>query len=197
MKKLTVLSIIAALLLMSVSCAEPGTTSPSPAPVAAEVCYRGEALDVSGFKAGDTFDWSLSLTSENSGLYSGEWLIGYPEQFIKPVGYSVDPEGFASFGGGSDTAAFAFNPDYGEGLGLLIMYLTSFSNGGLNSSGVMVRITFELIAVPDSGALEKDASGSFLAIPIAVRESRRMLSSSEAVPHQNVQAQGGKLYFGH
>lgn len=182
------------------------------------VTYSGETVDCSALSVGDRLEWTLSLSSENSGLCSGLWLIDYPEEYLSPVGYSVDWEGslsqsiFTSHDSGaadSDIPVFACSPRYegqtgenpygeaGNMYSLLMMYLATFEHGGVQAKGPMVQIVFELTALPADNELIFDSDGGFISMGVTVLESMAMLPSLEGHPHDPVLINDGKLYFSH
>ena len=141
-------------------------------PVGAEdfaVEYTGSTVYAQGLTPGDTFYLFVSV-SENSAMWSGHWLIDYPEEYITPTAYSV------TFAGGvtnnvtmsmvndeqtSDLPNFVCdiiyegmtgsNP-YGEEGNLYTvvgMFLDSFDFGGLQAGGDFVRVKYRLDVIPE------------------------------------------------
>lgn len=187
----------------------PAPASPTPsAPGGYSVSYSGETKDVSGLSAGDRFTWSMYLDSANSSLSAGSWLVDYPEDLVRPVGWSGDGEGSlfmliseANENGSavSDIPVFACEPEYEGGSGpspcgdpgnmyaLVIMYLTSFDHSGVQEAGLMISITFEIVSVP---------AGKEVPVPITVLESTALENGSPAA-HGHIEVSPGKLVFGH
>ncbi len=178
--------------------------------------YGGAEVDCSSMAVGDEFFWTFDLLNEGSCMYSGHWLVDYPEEYVTPVSSSVTWSGGivsainASIDDGSQTSdvpAFACNMEYLGGSGQfplgeagnyyhnIGMYLTSFGYGGVQASGSMVRIKYRLNAIPPVSAL---TDGSYLEVPIIVVESTYMLPNSGGVhseAHGTILVAPGRLYF--
>ena len=149
-------------------------------------------------------------------MFSGHWLIDYPEGIVSIENYSV------SWSGGiqsqvaatwddeeawSDKPAFVCNPTYegasggspaGEAGNMYAncgMYLTSNQYGGVQMGGPAIRIRFKWTAVPTAADCLQDANGYYLPIYIIVLESTYLESApSNYLPHDNITVQDGHIY---
>ena len=208
MKRIILISLVLFLTVLS-ACGKPAEPEQQPVPTPDEpnsysVRYEGGTSDLSGLKVGDRFDWTISLATPGSKLFAGRWLIDYPEEYVKPVGFIPDGNSFPyrdeENDAYSDPACFIINLEYegrtgddsfgesGNMYSLLAMYLTGFEHGGVNTTGVMATITFEIVKLPNANELP---------IPVAVLESCAGLSPDKAVTHGSIEVVPGKLVFGH
>ncbi|MCR5809563.1 MAG: dockerin type I repeat-containing protein [Clostridiales bacterium] len=185
-----------------------------------EVTYTGATVDATSVAAGAKFRWTLSV-SEASRLWSGQWLIDYPEEFVTPTicsstwqgsVYSIIQQQIADGNQTSDTADFQCNVSYvgqsgakpvGEYGNLYCnvgMFLTSFDFGGLQVGGEFVRITFRLEELPPSNLLQHDSQGYYFEMPVTVLESKYFVEGSTpgqgtyCLPHETVNTVNGKVY---
>ena len=186
------------------------------------VTYTGESVDATGVSVGGTFQFTLSVSAA-SGLFSGHWLIDYPEQFISPVSASTPWSGsltqlinqqWSSGNPTSDKASFVYNLDYvgmtgdvpcgeaGNHYTSVGMYLTTFEHDGVQLGGPFIRVTYRLNSMPEASQLQHDANGYYLPIPITVVESDYFVPGSTiapgneyARPHENVNVVTGKVYL--
>lgn len=200
-----------------------GTSTPTPAvptpsaPNSLAVTYAGENVDCSSLKVGDTFRWCLLLDSENSALAAGLWLVDYDERYVKPIGYSVTWEGglvymiedaWENGDTSSDKPDLFVNMEYegatgpnpygesGNMYSIVGLFLTTGGHGGVNMRGPMVRLTFEVIAIPKTVEMQHDAGGYYLPVGIVVIESTA-LDGSSPVTHGSITAESGRMYFKH
>lgn len=180
------------------------------------VVYTGETVNAVGISAGGTFDWTLSV-SEASRLFSGHWLVDYPEDLVTPVSASVNFAGsltnVLNSSNTSDRAAFVYNLGYvgqsgsvpcgieGEHYVNVGMYLTTFTHGGVQPGGAFIKITFRLDRMPTADEVMEDYLGSFFTIPVTVVESNYFVSgasiapdSEYALPHETADSVIGKVY---
>lgn len=203
------------------------TTSPTAAPTPAlptpaapnsfSVTYTGETVDCASLKVGDSFFWTLILSSKSSSLVSGRWLVDYDERFLEPVAFSTTWEGsliaqidetWDNEEASSDKPDFFVNPAYegatganpygeaGNWYSVVGMYLTTMSYGGVQASGPMVRLEFRVKALPKTGDMQHDARGYYLPVGIVVIESKA-LNGSTPVTHGSITAEPGRMYFKH
>ena len=185
------------------------------------VVYAGSTVDASGLSVGSAFYFYLSV-SENSSLYSGHWLVDYPEQYVTPVAYSTTwTEGLTylinqSYANGnptSDKPEFVCNIAYegmtgsnpygeeGNYYSVVGMYLKSFDYGGVQMGGDFIRLRYRLTAMPADDDLLHDEFGDYFEIPIIVRESRYWIPGTTIGEgeyyhdHENVTVINGKVYI--
>ena len=186
-----------------------------------EVTYYGAVVDATDKTVGQTFFWTMGV-SEHSYMWSGQWLVDYPEQYITATNYTVTWSGGITYQIGqtwddeeawSDKPAFVCNPAYegqtggnpiGEAGNLYAnvgMYLTSFSYMGLQMGGDFIRLTFTLNELPPENYIPADENGSYIEMPIAVYESQYFYeynpdSQPSAVyrPHEVINVTNGKIY---
>lgn len=187
-----------------------------------EVTYTGATVDATAKEVGQTFFWTASI-SEHSYLWSGQWLMDYPEEYITCTAYTVTWSGgiqsqiAASWDdeeAWSDKPAFVCNNVYeGQTGGVPIgeagnlyanvgMYLTSFDFMGVQMGGDFIRLTFKLEQLPPANYIPADENGSYLEIPITVYESQYFYeynpeNTPAAVyrPHEVVNVVPGKIYI--
>ncbi len=199
------------------------TSAPTPAvptpeaPNSFTVTYSGETVDCSSLKVGDKFFWTLILSSGSSSLASGRWLVDHDERFVKPVAFSTTWEGgliaqidetWDNEQASSDKPDFFVNIEYEGATGpnpygeagnlysVVGMYLTSMSYGGVQASGPMVRIEYEVTAVPNTGDMQHDAGGYYLPVGVIVIESKA-LNGGSPVTHGSITVEPGRMYFKH
>ncbi|MCR5808823.1 MAG: MucBP domain-containing protein [Clostridiales bacterium] len=197
------------------------TAEPTVAPTAVpahDVTYTGETVTEDQPAVDGTFYWTLSV-SENSGLFSGHWLVDYDEDYLECTAYSDTWSGGlfsainAAWDNGSaisDKPKFPTNIAYVGGTGgspvgeannlyaNIGCYLTSFDHYGVNDAGAMVRLTFKWKAIPDDSALMTDENGSYLPVPVTIIESKYMImteAGAASVEHTNPQKVDGKIYI--
>lgn len=196
--------------------------APLPWPEAVSVVYTGSREDARALVPGDSFYWTFSV-SEGSRLWSGFWLVDYPEQYLVPEAVSVSWSGSltaainASWDDGSaysDVPTFVYRAEYegqtgalgygeaGNMYTLIGMYLSSFEFGGLMAGGEAVRISFNIIALPETAEAQYDEEGYYLDIPITVMESvywPEGFSPAEAASdlhsHEEIEVVDGRVYY--
>jgi hypothetical protein len=198
-----------------------------PAALAAEaedvsVTYTGATVDASSLEVGETFYWTADI-SEYSGLFSAQWLIDYPEEYLTPIAASTTWSGGLSYQinqtwengtAWSDTGTFVYNLTYegqtgnnprgeaGNWYTAVGMYLSSFSYWGVQMGGSFIRIKFRIDALPPSNLVQHDAGGDYISIPIVAYESTYYVVGSVIAPgeeyyhpHENVTTIPGKVYI--
>ena len=184
------------------------------------VTYTGSVVDATALNPGDQFYFYVSV-SEGSSMWSGHWLIDYPEEYVTPTSSSTTWSGgleyavqqtYNSGNPTSDKPKFVCelsyegmtgsNP-YGEEGNLYTvvgMYLRTFDYGGLQMGGNFVRIRYRLNSIPDAADLMHDANGYYFEIPRTVRESRYWVPGAEIGvgeynhDHENITVINGKVY---
>ncbi len=155
------------------------------------VTYTGATVDATDKAVGDTFHWTLGV-SEYSYMFSGHWLVDYPEEYLTPTGCTVTWTGGLTYlvnqtwddeEAWSDKPAFVCNMIYegqtgGKPIGEagnmysnIGMYLTSADFYGLQMGGNMVRLTFTVNELPPANCVEQDENGYYIEIPVEVFES--------------------------
>lgn len=186
------------------------------------VTYTGGVVDATEFSVGGTFYWTCDL-SEYSHLFSAQWLIDYPEEYITPIAASTTWSGGLTYlinqtwengTAWSDTGTFIYNLTYegqtgnnprgeaGNWYTTVGMYLSSFNYWGVQMGGSFVRIKFRIDALPPSNLVQHDAGGDYIAIPIIAYESTYYVEGSVIAPgeeyyhpHENVTTIPGKVYM--
>lgn len=185
-----------------------------------EVTYTGATVNAKSIAAGSTFKWTLSV-SEASHLWSGHWLIDYPEDFVTPTNYSTTWTGsvyqliqqmIEDEAQTSDAAEFVCNMRYQGNTGnnpvgepdnwysAVGMFITTFDFWGLQVGGPFIRLTFRLEELPPSNLLGHDSTGYYFEIPITVLESKYFVEGSVigqpgyCRPHETVNVINGKVY---
>lgn len=186
------------------------------------VTYTGATVDASDKQVGEKFYFTLDV-SEYSHLFSGRWLIDYPEEYLTPTAVSSTWSGGVSshveqsYEDGnpwSDRPEFATNMSYegmtgsspcGEAGNLYTavgMYLASFDYWGLQMGGSMIRVTYRIDQLPPADKVMHDAGGDYLEIPIIVVESKYYVEGSViepggdySRPHEDVTVINGKVYI--
>lgn len=180
-----------------------------------KVSYAGEESDCTGLNEGDAFFWTLDLTSEHSCLFSGLWLVDFPDGFVTPESAN------STWSGGlvaainatwddeepwSDKAQVFWNTDYegmtgqvpygiaGNRYTIVGLFLNSFEYGGVQMSGSIIRIKFRVNRLPGVADMQHDSSGYYLPVPVSVVESYAM-TEDDAVIHGSITVKPGKLYF--
>ena len=185
------------------------------------VTYTGATVNASNVAVGGTFFWTLSV-SEYSHLWSGHWLVDYPEEYWTPTAQS------STWSGGivsminatwddeeawSDKPSVVYNLVYegqtgnspvgeaGNMYTVVGMYLTTFQYWGVQMGGPFIRIKFRIDSMPPSNLAGHDSQGYYLEIPITVLESKYFVEGAEIAPgveycrdHENVQVVPGKVY---
>ena len=156
------------------------------------VTYSGTVLDFTGKEIGGT-DYCYLDVSEYSGMWSGRWLLDYPDEVTEIVQFSVDwaggiitavnrtwdePEDYGD--PWSDKPAFVCNPNYlGQTGGQPVgeagnyyaqcgMYLTSFDFMGLQMGGHMFRFKLRYDRQPYFSECQQDENGYYIEMPITV-----------------------------
>ena len=188
-----------------------------------EVTYTGATVDATAKAVGDTFFWTFAV-SEHSYMWSGHWLVDYPEQYVTPAGYSVTWSGGIQYQIGatwddeeawSDKPAFVCNMAYegqtsqnpvgeaGNWYSNCGMYLTSSSFYGVQMGGDCVRISYRIDTLPPVNLIPSDENGSYIEIPIVVLESQYFYdmtygedgrASYEYHEHEVINVVPGKVY---
>jgi len=211
----------------------PGTTPtptprPSDSPTAApdndfEAHYAGEVVDCTSLSAGGSFYWTLDILNEHSRMWSGQWLVDYPEEYLSVDSYSTTWSGSVTYAvsltwddeeAWSDKPAVVCNPEYmGQTGGVPVgesgnmyanvgMYITSFNYYGLQMSGSLIRFKFIVNKLPSQSAMQHDGDGYYLEIPVTVIESTATIDKPNGngftcVTHGIITSDPGKLYFKH
>lgn len=182
------------------------------------VSYYGATVNANNVNVGGTFNFTLGV-SANSCMWSGHWLIDYPEEYVTPTAYSFTWSGsllnqiqqtIDNDNQSSDVPAFvcaltnAETSDTGAEVDnyytIIGMYLTSFDFGGMQAGGNFARVTYRLTAIPDSANICHDSAGYYMEFPIIVREScywvpgTQIGSNGYYHDHENVQVTNGKVY---
>lgn len=188
----------------------------------ASVTYTGDAVDASSLGVGDTFYWTFSI-SEGSGMFSGQWLIDYPEEYLFPVSVSTTWAGGltqminASWSEGtqySDKITVSANKSYQGATGIVptgeaynmyirvLLGLSTFSYWGLQMGGPVIRVKFRVTAQPPVSATGSDSGGRFINIPIIVIDNYYYVVGSEiapgntyCLPYESVNIVPGKVYM--
>ncbi|MBO4562110.1 MAG: hypothetical protein J5772_00700 [Clostridia bacterium] len=180
--------------------------------------YAGETVDCASLGAGDSFFFSLYLVNEHSSLFAGQWLIDYPEQYVSPLTYSATWNGslvslinatYDDEEPWSDIPGVVCNPEYegmsgqnpmgeaGNMYSVAVLYLTSFDYYGVQMAGPIVRIKYQIRAVPPESAMMRDSDGLYLPVPITVLTSTAFKPPMDSVTHGSIAVTDGKLYFKH
>lgn len=197
----------------------PGTYIPTPeVPNSYSVQYAGQAVDCSGLSVGKTFFWTLDLVNEDSHSYAAQWLVEYDPEFIEPIEFSATWTGgiiaainaaYEEDDESSDIPAFFGNLDYvgqsapnyygeaGKHYSVVSMALTTFTHGGLNAAGPMVRIKYRVNKLPAASDMQHDGEGYYLPLNIGVISSYAMETPANVFTHGNIEVTPGKLYFKH
>ncbi|MBO4563478.1 MAG: dockerin type I repeat-containing protein [Clostridia bacterium] len=185
------------------------------------VTYTGATVDATGVAVGGTFYWTLSV-SEHSQLFSGHWLIDYPEEYFTPTAQSTTWSGgltsminatWDDENAWSDKASFVCNMEYEGGTGTnpvgeagnmystVGMYLTTFDFWGVQMGGPFVRIKYRIDAQPPANLAQHDSAGYYLEIPVTVLESKYFVEGSVIAPgqdyshdHESIDVINGKVY---
>ena len=185
------------------------------------VTYTGSVVDASEVAVGQSFYFYVSV-SENSGMWSGHWLIDYPEEYVTPTAYSTTWNGgleyavqqtYNSGNPYSDKPKFVCEIDYegmtgsnpygeaGNFYTVVGMYLRTFDYGGLQMGGNFIRVKYRLDAIPDAEDLLTDEGGTYFEMPIIVRESRYWVPGATigegeyTHDHEDVTVINGKVYL--
>lgn len=217
MKKLTALAlaVIMALSLCGFASAEEPRTIPA-------VTYTGETVNAASLAVGETFYWTFSI-SEGSGMFSGAWLVDYPEEYLTPVAVSSTWSGGLSsmisdtWSEGtaySDQITVNTNKSYQGATGnvpvgepnnmyiRVLLGLNSFSYWGLQMGGPVIRVKFRVKALPPMSAAGSDNGGRFINIPIIVLDNYYYVEGSTIapgntyyVPYEQVNTVPGKVYM--
>ncbi|MBO4849248.1 MAG: hypothetical protein J5586_08875 [Clostridia bacterium] len=180
--------------------------------------YAGAVVDCSSMHVGDSFYWTLDLVNEGSCLFAGTWLIEHPVAFLTPAAISSTWSGgllsainatYEDEAPYSDTAQIAVNLLYEGGTGsdpmgeaghsyaVAALYITSFDYCGVQMAGSLVRIRYEIAAIPGEADMLHDGNGWYLPVPITVVTSAAMEPPLNAVTHGSITVTDGKLYFKH
>ena len=212
-----ILAVALALLMASVCVA-----GLAEAPRVVAVTYTGDTVDASSLNVGDTFYWTFSM-SENSCMFSGQWLIDYPEEYLTPVSVSTTWSGgltqlinssWEEGNADSDKISVSYNKEYqgatgnvpvGEANNMyvrIMLWLTSFSHYGVHMGGKVARIKFRVNALPPVSAAGSDNGGRFINLPIVVLDSYYYIEgtviapgSTYCLPHESVNIVPGKVYM--
>lgn len=188
------------------------------------VTYTGETVDATGVAVGDTFDWTLSI-SEASQLYSGQWLVDYPEEYITPTIHNT------TWSGGltsiindmwddetqpptSDRPFITCNRTYVGGTGSnpqgvdgnmycnIGMAISTFDHWGIQVGAPFIRITFRIDQLPPRNVTEYDENGHYLPLPVIVVSSYYFITGSVigsgseyCREHENITVIDGKVYI--
>ncbi len=186
------------------------------------VTYTGQTVNATNLNVGGKFQFTLSV-SANSKMWSGHWLIDYPEEYVTPTNYSVTWSGGITYAINqsweegnptSDKPNFVCNKAYegmtgstpygeaGNMYSVVGMFLTTFEHGGLQMGGPFIRMTYQIDRFPSTAVAQHDSTGYYLEFPIIVLESRYWIPGAEIVPgneyyhtHENITVINGKVYM--
>ena len=186
------------------------------------VTYTGAAVDATGVAVGDTFPWTLSI-SEASQLYSGQWLVDYPEEYVTPTNYSATWNGSlasiidAAWDGGnpsSDKPAVTCNLTYegmtggnpqgvaGNMYNNIGMSITTFQYWGIQVGAPFIRIKYRIDQLPPRNVTHYDEGGHYLTFPVIVVSSYYFVVGSTIAPgneycreHESINVVDGKVYI--
>lgn len=191
-------------------------------PESVDVTYTGATVNAANLAVGGKFQFTVSVSAASS-MWSGHWLIDYPEEYLTPTNCSTTWSGSVyylinqSYENGnptSDKPMFVTNMSYegmtgsvpygeaGNWYTVVGMYLTTFNYWGMQMGGPFVRVTYRIDQFPTVGAAQQDANGYYLEIPIIVLESRYWVQGAAISPdveyyrdHENVTVVNGKVYI--
>ena len=182
------------------------------------VSYAGDVTDLTGAKVGDTFYWVFSLANEKSCLYAGHWLVDFDERYVEPQSCSQTWQGrilsminaaWDDEEATSDKPLIFYNADYtgmtgqnpygeaGNRYTVIGLSITTFEYGGVQAKGGVLRVKYQIKAIPPVSVMHKDSGGYYLPMTITVRESKAMLTATTCVTHGRIDVEHGKLYFKH
>lgn len=208
MKKL--LSVIL-MLLMAASFAVPAQAG-GVAPRDMSVVYTASTVDASDLGVGDSFYVYIDI-SQYSALWSGLWLLDYPEELVTPTAASSTfPGSLANLvqdswdddTAYSDKPGVLITPEYSGSYGepgnmysMTGMYLDSFQYGGVQMGGSFVRFKYRIDRLPTTAEAMHDENGYYIAFPLLVIESTYLVpgTTQTYVPHENVSVVNGKVYM--
>ncbi len=183
------------------------------------VTYTGGITDATNISAGGYFYWTLSISAASS-LFSGQWLVDYPEAYVTPVNFTATWSGslasIISAAGSnaiSDTPYVTCNLTY-EGMtgsnpqgvaGNLYnnigMGLLTFSHWGIQDGAPFIRIRYRLDQLPPRNVTEFDETGHYLPFPVIVVSSYYYIEGSTIAPgneycreHEHINVVNGKVY---
>ena len=186
------------------------------------VTYTGSTVNASSLGVGNYFFFTVGV-SENSRMWSGHWLVEYPERYITPVEFSSTWSGsiiaqieesmdddtcysdMPTFVSRLSYEGMTGNNPYGEAgkkytdVG---MYIVSFDYGGMMAGGQMFRIKYRIDALPTTATANHDNGGYYLELPITVLESRYWVEGAQIAPgvdyyrtHEQINIVNGKVYM--
>ncbi len=218
MKKIAAL--LMAIAFIAVIC--PSALARSVSPESVSVTYTGATVNATNLSVSGKFQFTISV-SENSHLWSGHWLIDYPEEYVTPTNYSVTWSGGItslinqSWDNGtaySDKPQFVVNMSYegmtgqnpygeaGNMYTVVGMYLTTYQYWGVMAGGPFARVTYRIDRLPSASAAQHDSTGYYLEFPIVVLESRYWVEGVAIAPendyyndHETVNVIPGKVYM--
>lgn len=217
MKKITalLLALVMAAVIM------PAASANNVTPDNVDVSYSGSTVNANSLNVGSTFNMTLSV-SPNSCMWSGHWLIDYPEDIVTPLNYTTTWSGGIIYQINQtydDDTAWSDMPEFvcmltyegmtgsnpfGEAGNLYTqvgMYLMSFDFGGLQMGGNIIRITYRIDRLPTTEEVSQDNGGYYVEFPIIVRESRYWVPGSNIGEgdyyhtHDNITVTNGKVYM--
>lgn len=214
--------IAVALALMLAAAFVPGALA-QPKAQGTSVTYTGGTTDASNVQVGNTFNWTLSI-SEASSLYSGQWLVDYPEEYLTPTSsktiwsgslISITEAAWEEGNSTSDKVSVTCNLTYtgqsgetpvgeaGNMYNNIGMSLTTFQHWGVQLGAPFIRITYRIDQLPPRNMTEYDEGGHYLVMPVIVVSSNYYVEGSTIAPgndycrpHENVTAVNGKVYIG-
>ncbi|MBQ1818422.1 MAG: dockerin type I repeat-containing protein [Clostridia bacterium] len=218
MKKIAAL--LMAIALFAVVC--PAVFADNVSARSVSVTYTGATVNATNLSVSGKFQFTISV-SENSHMWSGHWLIDYPEEYVTPTNYSVTWSGglialinqsWDNDSADSDKPMFVVNMDYegmtgqnpygeaGNMYSVVGMYLTTFQYWGVMDGGPFARITYRIDRLPTTAEAQHDAGGYYLEFPITVLESRYWVEGVSIAPendyyhdHETVNVIPGKVYM--
>ena len=183
------------------------------------VTYTGASTNATNISVGGYFYWTLSISAASS-LYSGQWLVDYPEAYVTPVNYSATWSGslasIISAAGSnaiSDTPSVTCNLTYegmtggnpqgvaGNMYNNIGMGLLSFTHWGIQDGAPFIRIRYRLDQLPPRNVTEFDETGHYLPFPVIVVSSYYYIEGSTIAPgneycreHEHINVVNGKVY---
>ena len=216
MKRLTAL--LLALLMAAVTIPHAGAAA---AQEDISVTYTAADVDATQLGEGDTFFVVLSVSAASS-LWSGLWLLDYPEDVVTPIAASTTFSGnltsmiedtWDNDEAYSDKPAFLASSEYLGGSGevphgepgnmysLVGMYLTTNDFGGVQMGGPFVRFKYRIDREPAQSELQYDQNGGYLEFPLLTLESTHLVPGVTVgapgyyTQHEEIISIGAKVYF--
>ena len=186
------------------------------------VTYTGETVDATGLSVGQTFYWTLSISAASQ-LYSGQWLVDYPEEYLTPTAQSSTWSGSlasivnAAWDNGnptSDIPTVTCNLTYegmtgsnpqgvaGNMYNNIGMSISTFQYWGVQAGAPFIRIKYRIDQLPPRNVTGYDDNGHYITMPVIVVSSYYYVVGSTIAPgsdycheHENVGVVNGKVYI--